>query len=85
MLGCRVHTTPMELNHKLGLNSNSPLVDQGRYQTLVGKLIYLSHRRSDIAYVGSVVSQFSSEPNKEHMTVVFKIFRYLKFTPRKGL
>ena len=61
------------------------LVDKGRYQRLVGKLIYLSHTRPDIAYVVSVVSQFMHNPRQPHMNDVERILRYLKSSPGKGL
>jgi len=56
-----------------------------RYQKLVGKLIYLSHTRPDIAYAVSVVSQFMHCPSEDHMDAVLRILRYLKLSPRKGL
>ena len=61
------------------------LIDRERYQLLVGKLIYLSHARLDIAYVVSVVSQFMHNPNEIHIESVFKILRYLKATLGKGI
>lgn len=54
MLGCKPADTPIEHNLKLGEDSDGTPVDKGRYQRLVGKLIYLSHTRPDIG----VVSQF---------------------------
>lgn len=45
---------------------------------MVGKLIYLSHTRPDIAYAISVVSQFMHNPSKEHIEAVVRILRYLK-------
>ena len=59
--------------------------DKGRYQTLVGKLIYLSHTRPDIAYAVSVVSQFMHCPSEDHMNAVIQILQYLKSSPGKGL
>ena len=56
-----------------------------RYQKLVGKLIYLSHTRPDIAFDVSVVSQFMHSPYKKHLEAVYRILRYLKGTPSKGL
>ena len=56
-----------------------------RYQILVGKLIYLSHTRPDIAYVVSIVSQFMHCPSEDHMDTVIRILRYLKSSPGKGL
>ena len=61
------------------------LIDRERYQLLVGKLIYLSHARLDIAYVVSVVSQFMHNPNEIHIEAIFKILHYLKTTPDKGI
>jgi hypothetical protein len=56
-----------------------------RYQKLVGKLIYLSHTRPDIAYAVSVVSQFMHCPSEDHMDAVLRILRYLKSSLGKGL
>jgi len=51
----------------------------------VGKLIYLSHTRPDIAYAVSVVSQFMYCPSEDHMDAVLRILRYLKSSLGKGL
>ena len=85
MLGARPANTPMELNQKLTFRSDGTSVSKEKYQKLVGKLIYLSHTRPDICFSVSVVSQFSSNPQKEHMTAVYRILRYLKKTPGRGL
>jgi hypothetical protein len=85
MLGCKATDNPIEVNVKLGEDSESPLVDKGRYQRLVGRLIYLSHTRSDIAYAVSVISQFMHSPRESHMEAVYRILRYLKSSPGKGL
>ena len=85
MLGCRPVDTPMEQNGKLNDEEESPLVNKGQYQRLVGKLIFLSHTRPNIAFPVSVVSQFMQAPTKEHLSAVHKILRYLKMTPGKGL
>ena len=60
-------------------------VDKGRYQRLVGRLIYLSHTRPDIAFAVSVASQSMHDPRQKHMDGVFKILRNLKGTPGRGL
>ena len=51
----------------------------------MGKLIYLSHTRPDIAFAVSVVSQFMHSPRQAHLDAVFRIVKYLKSTPGKGL
>ena len=58
--------------------------DKGRYQWLVGKLIYLSHTRPNIAYAVSVVSQFMHAPSEEHMNAVYRILKYLKSALGRG-
>ncbi|KAK2990953.1 hypothetical protein RJ640_002961, partial [Escallonia rubra] len=84
MLGCRPAETPMEPNAKLDIEGGKD-VDREQYQRLVGKLIYLSHTRPDIAFAVSVISQFMHSPKKKHLDAVYGVLRYLKGTPGKGL
>jgi len=56
MLGCRVLDTPIEQNHRIGEDMEGGVVDKESYQRLVGRLIYLSHTRPDIAYAVGVTS-----------------------------
>ncbi|CAJ2651427.1 unnamed protein product [Trifolium pratense] len=60
MSGCRPADTPMDPNAKLWEEGSVP-VDTGRYQRLVGKLIYLSHTRPDIAFSVSVVQSLTED------------------------
>lgn len=85
MSGCRPVDTPMDPNVKLGEKEKGIPVETGRYQRLVGKLIYLSHARPDIAFSVSLVSQFMHTLYEEHLEAVYRILRYLKGTPGKGL
>jgi hypothetical protein len=85
LLECKPVDTPIVQNHKLGIYPDQKPADKGRYQRLVGKLIYLSHTRPDIAYAVSVVSQFMHCPSEEHMEAVTRILKYLKSSPGKGL
>jgi hypothetical protein len=85
LLECKLADTPIVQNHKLGEHLDQAPTNKERYQRLVGKLIYLSHMRPDIAYAVSVVSQFMHNPSEEHMDAVIRILRYLKSSPGKGL
>ena len=85
MLGCKPMDTPMDPLKKIGEQKESTPVDTGRYQRLVGKLIYLSHSRSDIAFAVSVVSQYMHAPCEEHVKTVYRILNYLKGSLGKGL
>ena len=66
MLGCKPLDIPMDSNVKLGLDQDNSSVDKG-YQRLIGKLIYLSHTRSNIRFFVSLVSRFMNNPTKEIM------------------
>nr|GEV82312.1 putative ribonuclease H-like domain-containing protein [Tanacetum cinerariifolium] len=85
MIDCKPADTPMIVNQKLYMEEKAELADKGRYQRMVGKLIYLSHTRPDIAYVVVVVSQFMHQPQKNHMKAVMRILRYLKGTTGHGV
>ena len=85
MLGCKPVETPMDTTIKLEESGGSAPVDKGRYQHLVGKLVYFYHTRPDIGFSVSMVSQFMNNPTEKHMTAVTRILRYLKMTPGNGL
>ncbi|KAL4035794.1 hypothetical protein IC575_004501 [Cucumis melo] len=75
------------LNQNLKLQDVNPeeVEDKGRYQRRVGRLIYLSHIRSYIAFAISMVSQFMHSSEPTHFEAVYKILRYLKGTLGKGI
>jgi Reverse transcriptase (RNA-dependent DNA polymerase) len=85
MLDCKPVDNPVVQNLKLGEFSSQELANKERYQRLVGKLIYLSHTRPDITYAVSLVSQFMHAPSEQHMEAVFRILRYLKGAPGRGI
>ena len=84
-IGCKPAETPIEPNHKLGEANGDVPVDKGNYQRLVGRLIYLSHTRPNIAFAMSVVSQFMHDPKEAHLQAVHRILQYLKANPGKGI
>ena len=52
-LGCKTTGVPIKQNHRIGNDEENPKVEKTQYQRLMGKLIYLSHTRPDIAYAVS--------------------------------
>ncbi|KAL4290499.1 hypothetical protein GQ457_14G012450 [Hibiscus cannabinus] len=84
MIGCKTADTPMEADLKFNKDGGSS-VDKERFQRLVGKSIYLSLNRPDIAFPVNVISQHMMNPNEEHMAGANRILRYLKKTPGHGL
>jgi hypothetical protein len=71
-------------NHKVTAQSEE-LVDKEEYQKLVGRLIYLCHRRPHIVYTVSVVSMYMHEPRSVHMEVAHIILMYFKGASGKGV
>ncbi|GJU43423.1 putative RNA-directed DNA polymerase [Tanacetum coccineum] len=88
MLGCKPTSVPMEPNTVLNfkVNDDDPTLDNiTGYQKLVGKLIYLTHTRPDIAYFVHCLSQHMHAPLKSHLQAALNVLRYLKGSPCKGL
>nr|CAN68502.1 hypothetical protein VITISV_015736 [Vitis vinifera] len=85
MSGCQPVNTPIGEGLKLCVELNQVSTDKGRYQRLVGRLMYLTHTRPDIAYALSVVSQYMHNPREQHMNAVMRILRYLKNASGKGI
>jgi len=85
MIACSPISTPIEENLKLSIHPQQIHTNKERYQRLVGRLLYLSHTRPDLAYVLSVISQFMHSPSEEHMKVITRVLRYLKSSPGKGI
>ncbi|RVW31138.1 Retrovirus-related Pol polyprotein from transposon TNT 1-94 [Vitis vinifera] len=74
-LGCQPVNTSIEEGLKLCVELNQVSTDKGRYQRLVGRLMYLAHTRPDLAYALSVVSQYMHNPREQHMNAVMRILR----------
>ncbi|CAM8882627.1 unnamed protein product [Rhodiola kirilowii] len=85
MSACKPTDTPVDPNQKLGNIQKGVPINKPHYQRLVGKLIYLSHTRPDIAFAVGMVSQFMHCPYEEHLEATYRILRYLKSCPGKGL
>ena len=85
MSACQLADTPVEEGLKLFVETNQVPVNKGRYQRLVGRLMYLAHTRPDLAYALSIVSQFMHNPGEQHMNVVICILKYLKSAPENGI
>ena len=83
MLGCKPSKTPIELGNKAKMLEGEP-INKENYQRLVGKLIYLSHTRPNIAFAVSLVSHICTHhvnaPCQGHVNAVYRILRYLKHT-----
>lgn len=91
--GAKQVCTPLELNYKLTsvkydehinnelVEDDNILADPAKYQRLIGRLLYLTMTRPDIAFSVQVLSQFMHCPKQPHMYVALRVVRYIKKAP----
>ena len=76
---------PMESNLKLTTDKGELLSDPSKYQRLVGKLIYLTITRPDIAFTVQLLSQFMQCPTTVHFQAAKRLLRYLVGSSSQGI
>ncbi|KAL5581309.1 hypothetical protein UlMin_013751 [Ulmus minor] len=74
----------MEANLRLSQDDGEPQDDPSLYKRMIGKLLYLTITRPDIAYSVSKLSQFLSNPRKPHMKATQRVLQYIKTTLGQG-
>nr|GEV07385.1 retrovirus-related Pol polyprotein from transposon TNT 1-94 [Tanacetum cinerariifolium] len=84
MTSCDSIGTPMATKHLDADLSGTP-VDQMKYQSMVGSLMYLTASRPDIVHATCYCARYQAKPTEKHLTAVKRIFRYLKDTINMGL
>ncbi|GJS77800.1 retrovirus-related pol polyprotein from transposon TNT 1-94 [Tanacetum coccineum] len=84
MTSCDSIGTPMATKHLDADLSGTP-VDQMKYRSMVGALMYLTASRPDIVHATCYCARYQAKPTEKHLTVVKRIFRYLKDSINMGL
>nr|GFA28646.1 uncharacterized mitochondrial protein AtMg00810-like [Tanacetum cinerariifolium] len=84
MTSCDSIGTPMATKH-LDVNLSRTPVDQTKYHSKVGALMYLTASRPDIIHATCYCARYQVQPSEKHLTAVKRIFRYLKDTIHMGL
>jgi hypothetical protein len=85
LLGSKPAATPLDPSVKLHNDDGKVFEDISLYRRLVGKLLYLTNTRPDIAYATQQLSQFMHKPTMTHYKAACRVIRYLKHNPGRGL
>ncbi|GKA12856.1 retrovirus-related pol polyprotein from transposon TNT 1-94 [Tanacetum coccineum] len=72
--------TPMVERTKLDEDLSGIPVDQARYRSMVGCLMYLTASRPDMVFAVCMCARYQSKPTKKIMEAVKRVFRYLQGT-----
>lgn len=77
--------TPMVDRSKLDDDSAGVSVDQTKYRSMIGSLMYLIASRPDLLFAVCMCARYQSKPTKKHLEAVKRIFKYLQGTIHMGL
>ncbi|GJW51532.1 retrovirus-related pol polyprotein from transposon TNT 1-94 [Tanacetum coccineum] len=84
MTSCDSIGTPMA-TQPLYADLSGTTVDQTKYRSMVGSLIYLTTIRRNIVHCNMLLSCKSARPSEKHLKEVRRILQYLKNTIHMGL
>ncbi|GKE27731.1 hypothetical protein Tco_1443115 [Tanacetum coccineum] len=85
MDSCDTVDTPMVDQLKLDEGPLGILVDQTRFRSMVGSLMYLTANRPDMVFAVCMCARYQVSPTKKHLEALKRVFRYLKGTINWGL
>ncbi|GJS37499.1 retrovirus-related pol polyprotein from transposon TNT 1-94 [Tanacetum coccineum] len=84
MTSCDSIGTPIDTKH-LDSDLSGTSIDQMKYHSMVGALMYLTASRPNIVHATCYCARYQAKPTEKHLTAVKRIFRYLKDTINMGL
>nr|GEV31633.1 hypothetical protein [Tanacetum cinerariifolium] len=85
MDSCDPVDTPMVDRPKLDEDPLGIPVDQTRFCSMVGSLIYLTASRPDLVFAVSMCARYQTSPTKKHLEALKRVFWYLRGTINWGI
>ncbi|GJV27515.1 hypothetical protein Tco_1383963 [Tanacetum coccineum] len=70
---------------KLDADLQGTQVDNTKYRSMIGGLMYLTVSQPDIAFATFVYARYQARPTEKHLKEFKRIFRYLRQTINMGL
>nr|GEU90132.1 retrovirus-related Pol polyprotein from transposon TNT 1-94 [Tanacetum cinerariifolium] len=80
MDSCGPVDTPTMDQLKLDEDPLRILVDQTRFHSMVGSLMYLTANMPDLVFAVCMCARYQASPTKKHLEALKRVFRYLKGT-----
>lgn len=77
--------SPLDPSIKLKPDEGAPISDPSLYKKIVGKLNYLTHTRSGIAFSVQHLSQYLQDPRFPHLTAAMHVLKYINTNASQGL
>ncbi|XP_038875065.1 uncharacterized mitochondrial protein AtMg00810-like [Benincasa hispida] len=85
LLACKPASLPLDSALKLQFDVGTLLSDATLYRRLIGRLLYLTISRPDIAFVVHKLSQFVAQPRQPRLDAAMSLLKYLKASPGQGI
>ncbi|GJW62273.1 retrovirus-related pol polyprotein from transposon TNT 1-94 [Tanacetum coccineum] len=85
MDSCDPVDTPMVDRLKLDEDPLGILVDQTRFCSMVGSLMYLTASRPDLVFAVCMCARYQASPTKKHLEALKRVFQYLRGTINWGI
>ncbi|GKA53375.1 retrovirus-related pol polyprotein from transposon TNT 1-94 [Tanacetum coccineum] len=82
---CESLGTPLATKPELDADLSGTPVDQTKYRSMIGSLMYLTSSRPDLVQVVCYCARYQARPTEKHLKKVKRIFQYLKGTINMGL
>nr|GFC24055.1 copia protein [Tanacetum cinerariifolium] len=84
MDSCDSVDTPMVDRLKLDEDPFGIPVDQTRFRSMVGSLMYLIASKPDLVFAVCMCARYQAKPTKKHLEALKRVFQYLKGTINWG-
>nr|GEX61223.1 ribonuclease H-like domain, reverse transcriptase, RNA-dependent DNA polymerase [Tanacetum cinerariifolium] len=85
MIDCNKTLIPMDPGTKLTKVTEGTMVNSIEYQSFIGCLRYLLHKKPDLSYSVGLLSRFMQEPREQHMKAIRQVLCYVKGTKDYGI
>ncbi|GKA39794.1 hypothetical protein Tco_0732345 [Tanacetum coccineum] len=85
MDSCDPVDTPIVDRLKLDEDPLGIPVDQTRFRSMVGSLVYLTASRPDLVFAVCMCARYQASPTKKHLEALKRVFRYLRGIINWGL